>query len=432
MVRLGLVVLLLSACHEQAAGVTKRPADADGAAVVDARPPAIEVIPRLPDVAPEAGDPDVALVDMNTGPCPIPDASLIGDRSLVWVDAQALGPGPIADRLVRWLFRSGPAPDVTALVAGCRPFTAAHVRALADALLRDERARPGLTAQFETWLWRESTISRALADPRVFPELTAGLLASMKSEVGLTGARAVLDDKSLSELFTSREAVVDGRLAAHYHLPGIAPDAPFAPVTFSQLSERAGLLNSAAVASYGMRQTRHSPVLRGRFLLERLLCIEAPPPPLGLMIPNIPAVTPGKSLRQAFEAGIAQPICAGCHRLMDVGWALEGFDALGRERGMDNGFPIDARAQLASVVDMPATVTGARELGFALEKLPEARDCFVDHMFAIANGFDVPIPNRLTSPTTPLLRGRFTRSGGKLRELLLDIASTADFYGQRR
>src|SRR5262249_13648275 len=39
----------------------------------------------------------------------------------------------------------------------------------------------------------------------------------------------------------------------------------------------------------------------------------------------------------------ANPACAGCHKLMDpIGFALEPFDAIGRERAEDGGNKIDA------------------------------------------------------------------------------------------
>jgi hypothetical protein len=102
-----------------------------------------------------------------------------------------------------------------------------------------------------------------------------------------------------------------------------------------------------------------------------------PPPPPNLD-ESVPPLMPGQSLRQAIELKIGEaPVCAACHRLMELGFAFEPFDALGRRRTMDNGAPIDARARLAGFNTGELDVNGPADLMARLAEQPDASICFV-------------------------------------------------------
>jgi hypothetical protein len=89
-------------------------------------------------------------------------------------------------------------------------------------------------------------------------------------------------------------------------------------------------------------------VKRGKFVLEQLLASPPPPAPANItpLSERRDDVHKG-SVRQRFEAHRADPTCAACHVRMDpIGFAMENFDAIGRWRDDDNGFPIDAKGEL--------------------------------------------------------------------------------------
>ena len=81
---------------------------------------------------------------------------------------------------------------------------------------------------------------------------------------------------------------------------------------------------------------------RGKWILTNLLGSPPLPPP-----PNVPELKENgegqpHSLRERMEAHRANPVCAGCHKVMDpIGFALENFDAVGRWRNSDEGAAID-------------------------------------------------------------------------------------------
>ena len=82
--------------------------------------------------------------------------------------------------------------------------------------------------------------------------------------------------------------------------------------------------------------------------LARKIVAEPPADPP----PNVPALKEaekGLTLRQRLEAHREKPVCANCHALMDpIGLGLEGFDAIGRARTLDEGLPIDTSGRLPS------------------------------------------------------------------------------------
>jgi hypothetical protein len=112
---------------------------------------------------------------------------------------------------------------------------------------------------------------------------------------------------------------------------------------------RGGLLGMGGVLTVSSYPRRTSPVLRGAWVLEKMLGVELPPPP-----PNVPAldesteVVQAQTMRQRLERHRQDAACASCHDRIDpIGFALENFDELGRWRDKDDGGPIDPVVHLA-------------------------------------------------------------------------------------
>jgi len=123
---------------------------------------------------------------------------------------------------------------------------------------------------------------------------------------------------------------------------------------------RRGLLGQASILTVTAYPNRTSPVQRGKWVLTNILGTPPTPPP-----PNVPELKENaedqqpKSLRERMEAHRSDPVCAGCHKVMDpFGFELENFDAIGRWRNTDDGAKIDAAGVLitGAKVDSPATL----------------------------------------------------------------------------
>jgi mono/diheme cytochrome c family protein len=111
---------------------------------------------------------------------------------------------------------------------------------------------------------------------------------------------------------------------------------------------RGGLLGMGGIYVVSSYPRRSSPVLRGAWVLEKLLGVELPPPP-----PDVPELEEGDAeseaatLRERLERHRADASCASCHNRIDpLGFALENFDEIGRWRNEDGGSPINAVAAL--------------------------------------------------------------------------------------
>lgn len=109
---------------------------------------------------------------------------------------------------------------------------------------------------------------------------------------------------------------------------------------------------------------RTSPVERGKWILTNLLGVPPQPPP-----PNVPplgdSTADGKvlSLRERMERHRATPTCAGCHKVMDpIGFALEGFDGIGRVRQTEDGAAIDTSGTLFNGANVDGVVGLRRSL----------------------------------------------------------------------
>src|SRR5690606_659313 len=106
---------------------------------------------------------------------------------------------------------------------------------------------------------------------------------------------------------------------------------------------RTGMFSSAMFAARHAQFSTPSPVMRGVFMRERVLCGHLPEAP-----PDIPAIgTPGSTPnvitnRDVYNAHLTQDSCKECHVLMDpLGFTMENFDACGRYRSLDNGADVD-------------------------------------------------------------------------------------------
>jgi hypothetical protein len=145
---------------------------------------------------------------------------------------------------------------------------------------------------------------------------------------------------------------------------------------------RGGILGHAGLLTATSYPARTSPVLRGKWVMEQLLCSAPPPPPANVeAFPEDP--DSDATLRERLEAHRADPTCASCHQAMDeYGFALEGFDGIGAERDTDAGRPIDDVGLLPDGTLLP----GPQGLVDALLADPRLQPCMARQLFVYAMG----------------------------------------------
>jgi hypothetical protein len=154
--------------------------------------------------------------------------------------------------------------------------------------------------------------------------------------------------------------------------------------TFSDLLH-AGLLTQQAFLARHAQSLDDSPVQRGHFVRVRMLCQDIPAPPPTLKI-TLPPPDPTLTTRERIVAHTASETCQGCHSKMNpIGFAFEGFDAMGRARTTDNGKPVDTSGELSDS-DVDGAFHGPEELAAKLGQSAIARECFARQWFQFASG----------------------------------------------
>lgn len=290
----------------------------------------------------------------------------------------------IASRLSYLLWQSMPDTALFEAAARGELSTREQVGAQARRMLAEPKARPALMAFFDQWL-RYAETEKITRDPAYFPDFrpeTRDLLV----EESRTFINDLLwgESNDLQALFDAPYTFMNAELAAHYGQAGVEGEA-FQKVALDP-DRRAGILTQGAVMAATAKPNMTSPVFRGQYVRERVLCTPLPPPP-----PNIPVVPPSpdpnSSTREKFEEHDRNPACAGCHKLMDpIGYGFENFDAVGRWRTEENGHAIDPSCELTATRDADGQFPNAASMARALAQSEQVHRCVVTQFYRFAHG----------------------------------------------
>jgi hypothetical protein len=241
----------------------------------------------------------------------------------------------IASRLSYFLWSSMPDEELLRLAAKGELTNPAVLRVQTERLLKDHRASR-FTANFAGQWLDLRNINATSPDPQIYGEFDDFLFWSMPRETELFFEEILRGDLSLTEFVHSDWSVLNQRLAQHYGIPGVSGGEPHR-VKLPASSHRGGVLTQASILKVTADGTRTSPVLRGKWVLERIIGQPPSPPP-----PDIPAIEPdirgATTIRQQLDKHRNTPACASCHKAIDPpGFALETFDVIGGWRDFYRG-----------------------------------------------------------------------------------------------
>jgi mono/diheme cytochrome c family protein len=237
----------------------------------------------------------------------------------------------IASRLSYFLWSSLPDAPLMELAAQGKLRDPQVRRAQVDRMLADSRSQR-LTQHF-TGQWLDlRKIEFTTPDAKLYPEYNELLGRSMVRESHGFFEHLLKNDLSVANFVKSDFAIVNQSLAELYRIPGVVGHENMQVVKLPADCLRGGVLTQASVLKVTANGTVTSPVLRGVWVLDRLLGQPVPPPP-----PGVPAVEPdirgATSLREQFTKHTEDASCARCHDRIDpVGFALEEFDPVGGHR----------------------------------------------------------------------------------------------------
>ena len=331
----------------------------------------------------------------------------------------------VASRLSYFLWNTMPDDRLFDAAASGELATREGVAAQAERMLADPRARGAIRNMHEQWLELD-LVEAAMKDAAMFPEWSPELAHDLREETLAFLDELVLSGGSVDEIFLSPFTMMNDRVASFY---GVTP--PGSGDTFVRVpldERRAGVLTHASLLAGNAKTRRTSPVHRGAFVRQRILCQTLPSPPPG--IPMLPDETAGDTERERLARHREDPACAGCHQLMDpIGFAFETYDAAGRwtDVGPD-GSPVDATGELVSTRDADGPLDGAVELSARLAGSQEVRECVTEQWFRYALGRR-PTEADACSVHEVLERGEATEF--RLRDMLIAITQT-DAFRQRR
>ncbi len=306
----------------------------------------------------------------------------------------ALDGHSLASRLSYFLWDTMPDDALFDAASAGALATPDGLRAEVLRMLADPRTKDKLANVSQSWFHLDGTQEKPGLfdidkDADLFPEFSFSMAFEMQREFDALIERTLFDTGDFGALFSTRDAYVNASLAELYGVPGPVDDS-WEWVELDE-SQRAGVLTRAAFLSTYASSQVQSPIRRGVFVFENLLCGHLGDPPPNASDVPVDGTTPDGgqiTVREEVELVTGGADCSGCHVIINnIGFTFEHYDALGRwqETELASGLDIDASGSLfGSDVDGP--LDDALELSQRLAQSERLQACFVEQWFAEALG----------------------------------------------
>ncbi len=255
----------------------------------------------------------------------LPAATATGDLSSPKLDDYSL-----AERLSYFLWSGPPDDDLLAAARKGELTKPATLAAQVERMLNSPRVHR-FTDNF-TGQWLDlRKMNFTIPDPQLYSDFDYLLQWSMPQETQLFFEEVLAKNLSLLEFVDSDWSMLNARLAELYGIPGVEGSS-FRKVKLPAGVHRGGVMTHGSILKVTADGTRTSPVLRGKWILDRIIGKPPSPPP-----PDVPAIEPdirgATTIRQLLDKHRNTPACATCHIHIDPpGFALETFDPIGTWR----------------------------------------------------------------------------------------------------
>jgi hypothetical protein len=351
----------------------------------------------------------------------------------------------LANRLSLFLARTLPGRELLILAyQGKLTQEPGALRKETERLLKHERFDRFLTDFTESWLDLRD-MDFTTPDKKLYPEFDRSLQLFMVMETEAFLRELIESNLPASNVVKSDFAMLNQRLAEHYGIPGVT-GIEIRKVKLPAGTPRGGFLSQGSVLKVSANGTTTSPVLRGVWVMERILGISPTPPP-----PGIPGVEPdirgAETLRELLAKHRSLESCRGCHAKFDpLGFALESFNPIGgyREhyRSLNPKAPrIDrlAKGRQVQYRQGPAVdASGTFEDGFAfagftefqrhLARQPEnLTRAFVRKLLTFATGRELGFSDRAE---VERIVKESARNGYRVRDLIYLVVGSSIFQSK--
>lgn len=253
----------------------------------------------------------------------------------------------LAARLSYFLWSKGPDAELLELAKKGDLHQPSVLHAQVERMLNSPLAQR-FTKNF-TGQWLDlRKIDFTIPDPVLYSDFDPLLLWSMPRETEQFFDEVVRRDLSLLNFVDSDWSMLNERLATLYGIPGVQ-GSELKRTLLPPEARRGGLMTQASVLKVTADGTRTSPVLRGTWVLDRIVGKPPAPPP-----PDVPAIEPdirgATTIRQQLDKHRNVSACATCHNHIDPpGLALETFDPIGNWRDF---YRVTSRTN-AGLVNLP-------------------------------------------------------------------------------
>ncbi|MBJ6764714.1 DUF1592 domain-containing protein [Myxococcaceae bacterium JPH2] len=327
----------------------------------------------------------------------------------------------LASRLSYFLWSSMPDEELRAAADDGTLQDPAVLERQVHRMLGDAKAQALVDNFAGQWLY-----TRALdaAEPDVRYGFDEPLRLAMHQETSLFFREFLTSDLPMKDLLDAPFTYVNDRLAAHYGLPPVGGE-ELKRVSLRDRPERAGILAQGSLLTVTSNPDRTSPVKRGVWVLEQLLCKAPPPPPPN--VEGLPStVDPRLNIKARMKMHRSQPSCAGCHSLMDpLGFGLENFDPVGRWRVKEEGgAPVDSGGELPD----GTTFTGVMQMRQIVKSDPDLAPCFTEHLLTYALGRGTTTKDQCA--VRDIVKQAEAR-GGRLGDYILGVIQSNHFTHRR-
>jgi hypothetical protein len=329
----------------------------------------------------------------------------------------------IASRLSFFLWNSAPDDE---LLSGAERGELSNAKGLAkqvDRMMASPRFERGMRAFFVDFLQFDQ-FADLQKDPGTYPAFRDATRKDAEEQALRTVVNLLLIEKrDYRDLFTTRATFMSRALGPIYDLP-VEQRKGWEPYAFPETDPRAGLLSLVSFTALHGQPGRSSPTRRGKAAREIFLCQKVPDPPGNVDFKLVQDTNNPdfKTARQRLRAHATEPMCAGCHKIMDpIGLTLEQFDGAGELRLTENGAPIDVSEKIDGT-----EVSGVAGLGQFLHDNPRTSSCLVERMAQYALGWKFA---QAKPSWEQSLVDDFADNGHRLPDLVRRIATSDSFYG---
>jgi hypothetical protein len=330
----------------------------------------------------------------------------------------------LASRLSYLLWASTPDEELLAAAAAGELTTREQVERQVRRMLDDPRAHNAVYQFHRQWLHLHKLDSMA-KDAERFPNFEASMTDDWKESLRKFVVDAYFGaDNTLESFLTTPKVYLSDALAGLYDVETKTAEG-MNSYRF-EADQRSGLLTQPALMALLSNANQGSPIQRGVWVREQLLCQTIAPPPADANI-TPPDPDPDATTREKFRQHTADPQCAGCHQKIDpLGFGFEHYDGVGRYRETDSGKSVDASGELTGIQNQSLTgeFDGAVELAERLSRSREVRNCITSKWYTYAMG------RSPTSSEKCVLRNiqqSFAESGGDFREMLVALTTSEAF-----